>query len=114
MGCAQVAGCHNDSRSPTAHFSDYRTLEMTYRQWTHGVGFDHCPKGDGPSIEVPPPEPRLLPGRPEESLIVRKLTETRLKCGLFYGRMPPPPFPPLSPQQIDLIRAWIREGALSN
>jgi hypothetical protein len=114
MACSQIAGCHNDSRSPTAHYSDYRTLEMTYRQWTQGAGFDHCPKGEGPSITVPPPEPRLIPGKPEESLIIRKLTETRLSCAPFYGRMPPPPFPPLSAEQIDTIRIWIREGARNN
>jgi hypothetical protein len=114
MGCAQVAGCHTDSRSPTAHFSDYRTVEMTYTQWTTGAGFDHCPKGEGPSITAPPPEPRLIPGKPEESLIIRKLTEPRLSCPPFYGRMPPPPFPPLSAEQIQTIRVWVREGARNN
>src|SRR5688500_13008938 len=88
-GCASAFPCHSDTRSPTAHFSDYRTLEGTYVQWTTGAGFDHCSPDGGPSITAPPPERRLIPGNPEESLLIRKLTETRDACAPFYGRMPP-------------------------
>jgi hypothetical protein len=113
-GCASAAPCHFDTRSPTAHFSDYRTIEATHQQWTTGAGFDHCSPDGGPSIPAPPPESRLIPGRPQESLLIRKLTETRDACPPFYGRMPPPPRPPLSADQIETIRTWIREGARNN
>jgi hypothetical protein len=112
-GCASPVPCHSDTRSPTAHYSDYRTLEDTYVQWTTGTGFDHCSPDGGPSISAPPPEPRLIPGN-VDSLLIRKLTEMRDDCAPFYGRMPPPPRARLSPEQIDTIRTWIREGAQKN
>jgi hypothetical protein len=106
--------CHSDRRSAWTHYTDYRTAEETYVQWTVGFGFDHCSTDGGSSIEAPPAERRLIPGSPEAGLLIRKLTEMRDTCPPFYGRMPPPPQPRLSPEQIDTIRTWIREGAKNN
>jgi hypothetical protein len=49
---------------------------------------------------------RVVAGKPEESLIIHKLEGTA-DCGV---RMPDG-LPPLSPEQIHLIRSWIRAGA---
>lgn len=46
------------------------------------------------------------PGRPDNSEIYEKITETRSD-----KRMPPPPNTPLTSQQIATIRQWILEGA---
>lgn len=111
-GCSDP-GCHSDRGSATAHWSDYRDPGETYDQLVHGFGFDHCTP-DGGSIGGPPAEPRLVPGRPDESLLVRKLELDRDACAPFFGRMPPPPRGPLRAEQIETIRTWIAEGALDD
>jgi hypothetical protein len=109
-GCAS-AGCHSDTKAPTAHYSDYRMAAATYQQWTRGIGFEHC-LPDGGWTGSPTPEPRIVPGDPDGSLLVRKFLEPREDCGSFHGRMPPPPWPRLTPEQIATIKSWIRGGAL--
>jgi mono/diheme cytochrome c family protein len=49
----------------------------------------------------------VIPGRPEDSELYQLLTTPDDKA-----RMPPPPGPRLSPDEIATVRAWILEGAL--
>lgn len=48
----------------------------------------------------------LVPGRPEESELIRRITS-----GDQTDRMPPGDHDPLSPLEIELLSAWISEGA---
>ena len=56
------------------------------------------------------PMQRVKPGSPDESYIVHKLQGTHLDVGGSGLRMPMDGAP-LSEQQIELIRAWIKAGA---
>ncbi|MHC4939881.1 MAG: c-type cytochrome domain-containing protein [Planctomycetota bacterium] len=49
----------------------------------------------------------VVPGDPENSLLIQRLE------GTIAPRMPQN-LPPLSPAEIDVIKQWIREGALDN
>ena len=55
-----------------------------------------------------PPWLRVEPFNSEDSYLVHKVEE---RPGIIGQRMPPPPVPPLSQAQIDLIRGWIDAGA---
>ncbi|MFQ5750993.1 MAG: hypothetical protein ACE5HI_03270 [bacterium] len=57
------------------------------------------------------PKWRVLPGEPDSSYIIQKITSTSPKAG---NRMPldGPPF--LSQNEIQLIRDWIADGAPNN
>ncbi len=114
-GCGSVT-CHFDKQAPQTHFTDYTTAATTYAAWLHGASFNHCPAdGSNVGISVPPPGlGRVTPGDPDGSLLVQKLVEPRDACGLFHGRMPPPPWPRVADADIELIRTWIREGAREN
>ncbi len=48
-------------------------------------------------------------GRPGNSDLYEVITETRND-----KRMPPPPYPPLSAQEIEAVRRWINQGAKNN
>ena len=50
---------------------------------------------------------RVEPGDPEKSLMYLKLTNP--SCG---RKMPPPAFGTTTPEQIELVRQWIADGAL--
>jgi uncharacterized membrane protein len=50
---------------------------------------------------------RVQPGEPEKSLIYLKLTNP--PCG---GKMPPAAFGTTTPEQVELVRQWIADGAL--
>jgi mono/diheme cytochrome c family protein len=54
--------------------------------------------------------PVVIPGDPEASLIVQKLTGTHEEGDI----MPPPPLRPLNDQLIQIIVDWIEAGALDN
>ena len=56
---------------------------------------------------------RVVPGDPEKSYLVHKLSGTHLDNGGTGGRMPLG-FPQLSDANIDVIKAWIAAGALDN
>ena len=56
---------------------------------------------------------RIKPGSPDESYVVMKLEGTHLDHGGAGARMPFG-IAPLKPEQIDLIRRWIAEGAQEN
>jgi len=53
------------------------------------------------------PLKRVEPGDPENSLMYRKITNP--SCG---GKMPPPAFGTTTPEQQELVRQWIADGAL--
>jgi hypothetical protein len=56
---------------------------------------------------------RVVPGKPGQSYLMKKLEGTHIAAGGKGARMP---FgtPPLPPAQVDLIRRWIAEGAKAN
>lgn len=55
----------------------------------------------------------VVPGHPEESYLLEKLTSTRTElCRAgHWPRMPPLSYPPLAAAQIAMIRDWIQNGA---
>jgi hypothetical protein len=67
-------------------------------------------------VAVPSAESPLLrvkPGKPDESYMIRKLEGTQEEAG-GKGLQMPIDSGPLSRQEIDMIRAWIAEGAKDN
>ncbi len=54
-------------------------------------------------------EDLVVPGNAEESEMIEKITEEDLE-----DRMPPPPYPPLSSEEINTLITWIEQGALNN
>ena len=56
---------------------------------------------------------RVRPGSPDESYLVHKLQGTHLDVGGSGLRMPMDGAP-LTPEQIEIIRAWISAGAPQN
>jgi hypothetical protein len=52
--------------------------------------------------------PRVIPGNPDESCLVRKIEGSFQDGG---GSMPPWPASPLAPEQIAAVRQWIQNGA---
>jgi hypothetical protein len=56
---------------------------------------------------------RVEPGSPERSYLVHKLEGTHLDVAGRGTRMPMG-FPPLEPQILESIKAWISAGALNN
>jgi hypothetical protein len=53
---------------------------------------------------------RVVPGRPDQSYLMNKLTGV----GMCFGRQMPLMGASLSATQIDLVRAWICRGALND
>lgn len=66
---------------------------------------------DVPSIEAP--IDRVEPGKPEESYLYRKLTNTHEEAGGFGSPMPMETFP-LDDALIEKVRLWIEQGAQDN
>ena len=56
---------------------------------------------------------RVEPGQPDSSYLVHKIQGTHLQVGGSGDRMPLARSP-LSQAEIDVIRAWIQAGAMSN
>jgi hypothetical protein len=56
---------------------------------------------------------RVRPFQPDSSYLVHKVQGTHVLVGGSGARMPLGA-PPLAQQEIDLIRSWIRQGALNN
>ena len=103
-------GCHEIATLPN-HLTDFSTPESTYLRWVNGHGQDFCDPSSDLSVE----KILVVPGFPEQSLLVEKITSTRTEM-CRYGhqpRMPPPPQPPLRPEQVGVIVSWIRDGAAS-
>ena len=108
--CA-VSGCH-DMATQMNHSSNFSTASLTYARWVNGPGFDFC----AVSSELYVLKMVVVPGRPEESFLLEKISSTREEpCRDFHHpRMPPPPRPSLSAEQIELWTRWIAEGAVQN
>lgn len=108
-GCA--GDCHTMENRVVRHWA-LTTPADTYAQWVNAPGFNHCgPNGE--EIVAPHPDQiRVVPGDPDNSLVIKKLTASWEMCGAFYGHMPPSPAPRLPADQIDRIRAWIAAGAV--
>ena len=87
--CA-LAGCHNASAQGK--------LSMASECDAYQHLLDPCDGG----------EARVTPGDPD-SLLVDKLESDNPQCGEL--RMPPPPFPPLSAEVVEQVRAWLSAGA---
>ena len=87
--CA-LAGCHNASAQGK--------LSMATECDAYEHLLDPCDGG----------EARVTPGDPD-SLLVDKLESDEPQCGDL--RMPPPPFPPLSAEVVEQVRAWLSAGA---
>ncbi len=49
--------------------------------------------------------PVIIPGKPEESKVIQRVTSTK------NGFRMPPAGPPLTPAEIAVLRAWIQNGA---
>jgi hypothetical protein len=107
LGCRE---CHEQSMVVVRHWA-LTTAADTYAHWVNYPGFDHC-DADGGAITAPQPTSiRVVPGDPDHSLVMKKLTDPWEMCGLFYGHMPPAPRPRLSADQLATIRDWIAAGA---
>ncbi|MGD2134623.1 MAG: hypothetical protein PVF27_00610 [Gemmatimonadales bacterium] len=69
------------------------------------------------TVDVPSSEAagvdRIEPGQPDESYLVHKIQGTQTSVGGSGSRMPLGGNP-LTQEQIDLIRAWIADGAGNN
>jgi hypothetical protein len=100
-----VADCHDAVTKE--HGMDLSTGEGIYEAWlgqngTGRKGLNHC---SNTAIS------RVVPGNPEASYVMMKITAT-LECQNDLSRpMPPPPLPALPPEEIDAIRTWILRGA---
>jgi hypothetical protein len=88
-----TSGCHPGNDSMLSLEPDYA--------WKTMVGI--------PSVEVPLMD-RVEPGEPDQSYLVHKIEDTHLDVGGMGFAMPN--FSDLlSEEEIDLVRAWIEEGA---
>src|SRR5206468_10513977 len=86
-GCNE---CHLMGNIAPGHWT-LTTPAGTYAQWVNQPGFDHCDP-DGGGIVAPAPVPiRVVPGDPDNSLVIKKLTDPWEMCGAFFGHMPPSP-----------------------
>jgi hypothetical protein len=106
--CA-LADCHATGTTLN-HLTDFSTAASTYRRWVNGPGFDFCPEVSSGLFVT---KTIVVPGDPEGSYLVEKITSTRedLCRDGHHPRMPPPPWPALSAAQIALVSTWIRQGA---
>ena len=111
--CA-VGGCHELSATSN-HFTDFTTPASTYTRWVNQPAFDFCVDegaGNGGFVQ----RTIVVPGHPEDSVLIEKISSTRVEpCNaMHHPRMPPPPRPPLTPEQIATWTRWVFEGALQN
>lgn len=90
-GCL-AAGCHGGSIQSSRY--DMRTYESTFRAGDEAMLLDNCP---------------IVPGDPDGSYLVEKISGTPRS-----GARMPLLGPPLSDEQVGLIRTWIAEGAANN
>ena len=97
--CAGSA-CHDSETR--AYGMDLSTGASIYSAWVGRNGLDNC---QGQLVA------RVVAGDPEASFVYRKVTSQLACVGSISQAMPPPPAPPLSPDQIGELRAWIAAGA---
>jgi hypothetical protein len=99
---SKCSACHNDAPSFGGLAFFPGGAEFAYANLV-GV-----PSGDKPEYQCAGSGlNRVQPGEPEKSLIYLKLTLP--PCG---GKMPPPAFGTTTPEQQELVRQWIADGAL--
>ena len=123
-----ACGCPGDGSAIDDMMNGEPPLEPTLRslqaQVFGAICTDcHVPGGPGPFlldsedatfqnlVGVPSLEVDLLrvaPGDPEASYVVHKI---EARADIVGERMPPPPLPPLSQEQIEAIVLWIEMGA---
>ena len=96
--CA-VSGCHDAITKE--HGMDLSTAEGIYAGFVNQRGLDHCKNTT---------LPRVVPGNPNGSYVMTKITATMKACEL-WDPMPPPPKQLLTTEQIESIRTWILAGA---
>jgi hypothetical protein len=96
--CAR-SGCHDPMKKE--HGMDVSTAAGIVMSWVNRQTADHCKNNAAVT--------RVMPGKPENSFVVT-LISTQMYCNEIK-RMPPPPLPMLSPDQIKTIRDWISAGA---
>jgi hypothetical protein len=113
-GCATAGTCHF-AGNITAHFMNFETPGEFRLALVDVPGLDHCPLGTDQIVDVPMRgQIRVVPGDPDESSLMVRLSDPREDCAPFYARMPPPPRERLSEAAIETIRTWIAEGARAN
>ena len=96
-----ICTCHLQGPSGTME-ADYMTLNP---------GVSHGQIVDVPAEGPTEPIDRVEPGDPERSYLWRKINDTHLEVGGVETRMPPPPAPPLDPEDLDTLETWIVSGA---
>jgi hypothetical protein len=96
--CA-VSGCHD--AITMEHGMDLSTAARIHSAWVNQRGPDHC---QNKALL------RVVPGNPNGSYVMTKITATMKACEL-WDPMPPSPRAPLTLAQIETIRAWIQAGA---
>ena len=57
---------------------------------------------------------RVTAGQSSSSYLYQKIVDAQVAAGGSGDRMPPPPRNALDSEEIEIIRVWIDEGALSN
>jgi hypothetical protein len=96
--CAR-SGCHDPMKKE--HGMDVSTAAGIMMSWVNRQTADHCKNNATVT--------RVMPGKPENSFVIT-LISTQMYCNEIK-RMPPPPLPMLSPDQIKTIRDWVSAGA---
>jgi hypothetical protein len=96
--CA-TANCHDPITLQSG--MDLSTAEMIHHSWVGVHGLDQCT--DKPVL-------RVLPGNPDGSFVMAKISGQGVTCARAT-RMPPPPADALSACEIETVRAWIAAGA---
>jgi hypothetical protein len=81
---------------------DLSTGDNIYASWINRNGLDNC----GSKLV-----PRIVPGDPDGSFVMRKITGALACVGSHSQAMPPPPQAPLTAAEIDTVRYWILFGA---
>lgn len=104
------ASCHGGNTPQSG--LDHRTKESTFAGLVNKVARrGYC------SDAGPPASPVLLvvPGQPEQSLLMRKLTATQAELVMACQGGPMPKTSQMLPQEaLDAIEQWIADGALNN
>lgn len=95
--CA-TSGCHDSITQQ--HGMDLSTSPSIYDSLVNRDGLEVCRNVL---------KKRVVPGDPDNSFVLQKVTG-QVDCNLSQ-RMPPPPAPPLPADQIEMLRAWIATGA---
>ena len=101
-----VCGSGAAGAAPVRFNRDVRPILADHCYPCHGP--DKARRKAGLRLDVEPRDQQVLvPGKPDESELVRRVTNRDES-----ERMPPPgEGRPLSPGQVELLRRWVAEGA---